>query len=144
MTARTLTGWGRVAPSRARVTGPLTPQALADLVASSPPGGLLARGAGRSYGDAAQNGGGSVLHPVTEPRVEIDADGARLRASASTTFTELLARTVPVGLLPPVLPGTRHLTIGGAVAADVHGGIDHVCVVGDLLVVAVQLFECDR
>ena len=125
MTAKTLTGWGRVAPSRARVTGPLTPRALADLVASAPPSGVLARGAGRSYGDAAQNEGGNVLHPVTEPRVEIDLAGARLRASASTTFTQLLARTVPLGLLPPVLPGTRHLTIGGAVAADVHGKNQH-------------------
>jgi decaprenylphospho-beta-D-ribofuranose 2-oxidase len=124
-TRRALTGWGRLAPSLAQVTGPLTPEALAELVASSPPGGLLARGAGRSYGDAAQNEGGIVLHPVTEPRVEIDLHGARLRASASTTFTELLARTVPVGLLPPVLPGTRHLTIGGAVAADVHGKNQH-------------------
>ena len=124
-TPRTLTGWGRVAPSRARVTGPLDPHALAEFVASAPPGGLLARGAGRSYGDAAQNAGGVVLDPVTQSRVEIDLTGARLRASASATFTEILARTVPVGLLPPVLPGTRHLTIGGAVAADVHGKNQH-------------------
>ena len=80
---------------------------------------------GSQLGDAAQNEGGIVLHPVTEPRVEIDLAGARLRASASTTFTQLLARTVPLGLLPPVLPGTRHLTIGGAVAADVHGKNQH-------------------
>jgi decaprenylphospho-beta-D-ribofuranose 2-oxidase len=122
---RTLTGWGRVAPSRAWVTGPLDRARLAELVASAPPGGILARGAGRSYGDAAQNAGGVVLDPVTVPGIEIDAAGPSLRASAATTFTELLARTVPLGLLPPVLPGTRHLTVGGAVAADVHGKNQH-------------------
>jgi decaprenylphospho-beta-D-ribofuranose 2-oxidase len=125
MTARTLTGWGRVAPSRALVTGPLEPEQLADLIKGAPAGGVLARGAGRSYGDAAQNGGGVVLQPVTGSRVEVDAAGASLRASAAATFTELLAATVPLGLLPPVLPGTRHLTVGGAVAADVHGKNQH-------------------
>jgi decaprenylphospho-beta-D-ribofuranose 2-oxidase len=124
-TPHTLTGWGRVAPSRAWVTGPLERDRLAELVASAPPGGILARGAGCSYGDAAQNEGGVVLHPVTAPGIEIDAAGPSLRASAATTFTELLARTVPLGLLPPVLPGTRHLTVGGAVAADVHGKNQH-------------------
>ena len=124
-TSRALTGWGRVAPSRAWVTGPVDRDRLAELVASPPPGGILARGAGRSYGDAAQNAGGIVLDPVTVPHIEIDVAGASLRASAATTFTELLARTVPLGLLPPVLPGTRHLTVGGAVAADVHGKNQH-------------------
>ncbi len=82
---------------------------------------MLARGAGRSYGDAAQNAGGVVLDPVTAPRIDLDADAATVRASASTSFAELLTLIVPQGLLLPVLPGTRHLTVGGAVAADVHG-----------------------
>ncbi len=124
-TSRMLTGWGRIAPSTARVTGPLELTQLQDLLASAPAGGILARGAGRSYGDAAQNGSGWVLDPVTVPHVELDVAGAVLRASAATTFTELLARTVPRGLIPPVLPGTRHLTVGGAVAADVHGKNQH-------------------
>lgn len=122
---RTLTGWGRVAPSAAHVTGPLEPGQIRELIASRPPGGVLARGGGRSYGDAAQNGGGHVLGPVTSPWLELDTAGAALRASAATTFTELLAATVPHGLLPPVLPGTRHLTVGGAIAADVHGKNHH-------------------
>jgi decaprenylphospho-beta-D-ribofuranose 2-oxidase len=124
-TSRMLSGWGRVAPSRSVVTGPLETRQLADLIVAGPSGGLLARGAGRSYGDAAQNAGGVVLQPVTGSRIELDVADGTLRASAAVTFTELLARTVPLGLLPPVLPGTSHLTVGGAVAADVHGKNQH-------------------
>lgn len=118
---RLLTGWGRTAPSRARVIGPLPAGQLRALVTGRPPGGVLARGAGRSHGDAAQNAGGVVLDPVTAPRIDLDLDAPAVRASASTSFAELLTRIVPEGLLLPVLPGTRHLTVGGAVAADVHG-----------------------
>ena len=118
---RSLTGWGRTTPSRARVLGPLPDEQLRAQVTARPPGGVLARGAGRSYGDAAQNAGGVVLHPVTVPRVHVHPDTATVQVSASTSFTDLLTRIVPEGLLLPVLPGTRHLTVGGAVAADVHG-----------------------
>jgi len=118
---RLLTGWGRTMPSRARVVGPLPGEQLRALVAGRPAGGVLARGAGRSYGDAAQNAGGVVLDPVTAPHIDLDTDAATVRVSASTSFADLLTRIVPEGLLLPVLPGTRHLTVGGAVAADVHG-----------------------
>jgi len=116
-----LTGWGRTRPSRAVVHGPMGRSALQELVASAPPRGVLGRGAGRSYGDAAQNLDGHVVTPVTRPWVELDAAAATLRASASASFAEVLAEAVPRGLILPVLPGTRHLTMGGAVAADVHG-----------------------
>jgi decaprenylphospho-beta-D-ribofuranose 2-oxidase len=118
---RLLSGWGRTTPSRARVVGPLPGEQLRALVTGRPAGGVLARGAGRSYGDAAQNAGGMVLDPVTAPHIDLDADAATVRVSASTSFAGLLTRLVPEGLLLPVLPGTRHLTVGGAVAADVHG-----------------------
>jgi decaprenylphospho-beta-D-ribofuranose 2-oxidase len=116
-----LTGWGRTGGSWATVAGPLNTERLQELVAGQPHGGVLARGAGRSYGDAAQNAGGYVLAPVTGPGIEPAAGGSTVRVSASTSFTELLVATVPHGLIVPVLPGTRHLTVGGAIAADVHG-----------------------
>jgi decaprenylphospho-beta-D-ribofuranose 2-oxidase len=116
-----LTGWGRTGGSWATVAGPLNTERLQELVAGQPHGGVLARGAGRSYGDAAQNAGGYVLAPVTGPGIEPATGGSAVRVSASTSFTELLVATVPHGLIVPVLPGTRHLTVGGAIAADVHG-----------------------
>ncbi|MDH6112587.1 decaprenylphospho-beta-D-ribofuranose 2-oxidase [Kitasatospora sp. MAP12-15] len=118
---RLLQGWGRTTASVSRVVGPLEPGALRELIAGRPDRGLLARGAGRSYGDAAQNAGGLVLAPATASRIELDTAAATVRVAGSTTFAELLTLIVPHGLLLPVLPGTRHLTVGGAVAADVHG-----------------------
>ncbi len=116
-----LSGWGRSVRSRAMVGGPVDRDRLAELVASRPSRGVLARGAGCSYGDAAQNMDGHVLAPVTVPQLEVDVAAGRLRASASVRFSDVLAAVVPHGLILPVLPGTRHVTIGGAVAADVHG-----------------------
>jgi decaprenylphospho-beta-D-ribofuranose 2-oxidase len=124
-TDQLLTGWGRTAPTRSQVLGPLEIEQLQHLVASGPERGVLARGGGRSYGDAAQNAGGRVLAPVTKPVIQVDAGAGTVRASASVTFAELLTELVPRGLLLPVLPGTRHLTVGGAVAADVHGKNQH-------------------
>ncbi|HEY2579200.1 MAG TPA: FAD-binding oxidoreductase [Streptosporangiaceae bacterium] len=118
---RLLTGWGRTGASRAMVAGPLDTGRLQALVASRPPGGVLARGSGLSYGDAAQNAGGYVLSPVTLPSVELAADGERVRASASATFADVLAAIVPHGRILPALPGTSGVTVGGAIAADVHG-----------------------
>jgi decaprenylphospho-beta-D-ribofuranose 2-oxidase len=124
-TGQILAGWGGTNPSRATVTGPADVAQLQEIIAAQPARGLLARGAGCSYGDAAQNAGGYVLDPVTRPRISIDREAATVWVSASTTFAQLLAELVPHGLLLPVLPGTCHLTVGGAVAADVHGKNQH-------------------
>jgi decaprenylphospho-beta-D-ribofuranose 2-oxidase len=116
-----LTGWGRTSASRATVLGPLDNEQIQGLVVSRPRGGVLARGAGRSYGDAAQNAGGYVLAPATMPFIELAADAASVRVSASVSFAQVLATIVPRGRILPVLPGTADLTVGGAVAVDVHG-----------------------
>jgi decaprenylphospho-beta-D-ribofuranose 2-oxidase len=120
-----LSGWGRTPSGRAELAGPLTVPALRELIAGRPDHGIVARGAGRSYGDAALNSGGLVLSPAVEPWLLLDPRTGHVRVAASVAFTELLARTVPHGWLPPVLPGTAHLTVGGAVAADVHGKNQH-------------------
>jgi decaprenylphospho-beta-D-ribofuranose 2-oxidase len=116
-----LRGWGGTTRSRARVAGPATIAELQELISAQPAGGVLARGSGLSYGDAAQNAGGLVLCPVTPPRVELDLVRQTVTASATATFGQILSQVVPAGFILPVLPGTRFLTAGGAVAADVHG-----------------------
>lgn len=120
-----LTGFGRTTRSRSRVTGLTGRAELQELIASRPAGGVLARGSGLSYGDAAQNADGYVLHPVTARGIELDAVRGTVTATAATTFGQILSQIVPAGFILPVLPGTRHLTVGGAIAADVHGKNHH-------------------
>jgi decaprenylphospho-beta-D-ribofuranose 2-oxidase len=120
-TRRTMTGFGRIRPSQSVVVGPAGPQRLQSIIVTRPPAGLIARGAGLSYGDAAQNAGGIVVAPVTGPAIELDAARQTVTASSGTTFAQILHRIVPAGFILPVLPGTSQLTLGGAIAADVHG-----------------------
>ncbi len=119
-----LRGWAGATGSLAQVVEARTvasAASVAQVVRSRPPRGVLARGGGCSYGDAALNGGGVILSRPGGTSVRMDPGSVSVRAGAGATFTEVLAATVPHRLTPAVLPGTRHLTVGGAVAADVHG-----------------------
>jgi decaprenylphospho-beta-D-ribofuranose 2-oxidase len=83
--------------------------------------GAIARGLGRSYGDAAQLDGGHVLDMTGLDGFEVDAAAGTVTAFAGATLGALLADLVPAGWILPVLPGTQHVTVGGAIASDVHG-----------------------
>jgi decaprenylphospho-beta-D-ribofuranose 2-oxidase len=118
-----LTGWGRTAPTAATV---LETGDVAGLLRSHPARGVIARGLGRSYGDAAQNAGGTVLAPIPGPTtVTRDGAGALVTAAAGTSLHDLMARLLGERLFVPVTPGTRYVTVGGAVAADIHGKNHH-------------------
>jgi decaprenylphospho-beta-D-ribofuranose 2-oxidase len=114
-----LQGWGRSSASTATVrTGIPGP---ADVTGPAPRG-LLARGAGQGYGDAALNSGGTVLQlPVGSGQVLLDATTGITDVEAGVPLRRLLRVALAAGWLPPVLPGTGRATVGGAVAADVHG-----------------------
>jgi decaprenylphospho-beta-D-ribofuranose 2-oxidase len=88
---------------------------------------VIARGLGRAYGDAAQCAGGTVID-LTGCKQIIEADEAHgvLRAEAGLSVADVLDWCLPRGFFPPVTPGTRHVTLGGALAADVHGKNHHV------------------
>ncbi len=125
-----LTGWGRGPGSAARVVPVEGVDAVAAAVrAARATGGggrgVLPRGLGRSYGDAAVNGGGVVLDVTALRGIgPVDADGT-VEAAAGVSIGEVIDHVVPRGWFVPVTPGTRHVTVGGAIAADVHGKNHH-------------------
>jgi len=122
-----LTGWGRTNPSPATVVRPRTTAELAAVLRSAADGrGAVARGLGRCYGDAAQNAGGLVVDCADlNPGFRLDADAGTVTAAAGTSLDALLRHLLPRGFFLPVTPGTRQVTVGGAVAADVHGKNHH-------------------
>jgi len=124
VTRERLSGWGRTSSSIAEVVTPRDEEQVATLLAASP--GVIARGLGRSYGDPAQLGGGLVLDNRAFTGIGPIDDHGVVQVGAGVSLDELLAVMVPLGWFMAVTPGTRQVTIGGAVAADVHGKNHHV------------------
>lgn len=123
----TFRGWGRTSPSMARRGTPRSVDELAGLVTGLGPRGAIVRGLGRSYGDAAQNSGGTVIDLTGWQRIlDIDLTAATVTVEPGLSIDSLMRVLLPLGLWLPALPGTRQVTIGGAIAADVHGKNHHV------------------
>ncbi len=122
-----LTGWSRTAPSAATLVSVSGDSEVDDLLAHAGERGIIARGLGRSYGDAAQNAGGTVLDGLSIADViDVDVAGGTVRVAAGISLDALMRFVVPLGFFVPVTPGTRLVTVGGALAADVHGKNHHV------------------
>ena len=96
------------------------------MLAGRHPSGLIARGLGRSYGDAAQCAGGMVMDVRTLAGIgPVDAVTGEIEVGAGASLDDVLRHTLPEGWFVPVTPGTRQVTVGGAIAADVHGKNHH-------------------
>ncbi len=119
-----LTGWGRSTHSVADVVSVAHAGEVIELVQSAPERGILARGMGRSYGDAASNGGGIVID--TAALNDITIDGTTVRVGAGVVLADLIDELLRHGLFVPVTPGTSQVSIAGLVATDVHGKNHHV------------------
>jgi decaprenylphospho-beta-D-ribofuranose 2-oxidase len=121
-----LTGWGRIAPTRARVVEASDTNQVAALLAEAPDRGVIPRGLGRSYNNAAQNDGGLVILTTRLNRITgIDSERGEVVCEAGVSLEQLMIAALPYGWFVPVSPGTRQVTIGGAIAADVHGKNHH-------------------
>jgi FAD/FMN-containing dehydrogenase len=103
----------------------LHPQAAADL--RLPQGPWLAFGNGRSYGDSCFPASGTMIDMRGMNRVlHFDRASGILRAETGLLLSDLLPHIIPHGWFPAVVPGTRFVTIGGAIANDIHGKNHHV------------------
>lgn len=116
-------GWGRHPVVAGRATSGEDLERLSNAAG-------LSRGLGRAYGDAALPATDATRPVVVTPRADrilsFDRDSGRLRAEAGFSLAQLRALFLPRGWFTPVSPGTRHVTLGGMVAADIHGKNHHV------------------
>lgn len=114
--------WGRYPQANQAIIS------LTDRHASLPAlsGSALPHGNGRSYGDSCLNDGGTLLHARHMDRfIHFDPQTGVLECEAGVLFSEILDLVVPQGWFLPVTPGTKFVTVGGAIANDVHGKNHH-------------------
>lgn len=120
--------WGRIPHTRMHVARPSFRDELDVLIAegSVAPNHVLASGLRRSYGDSCINGDGAMIDMTgLDHFVSFDRSTGLLVAEAGVSLAEILKLIVPAGYFLPVTPGTKFVTLGGAVANDVHGKNHH-------------------
>lgn len=118
-----LSGWGRFPRQQTRIRSLLTPDDV--LGAQKEAGAWIARGNGRSYGDAAVGVSTTLMMKHLTRFLAFDEESGRLTAEAGLLLSDLLDVFVPRGFFPPVVPGTKFVTLGGMLATDVHGKNHH-------------------
>ncbi len=101
------------------------PEEMSQYIRAAGSRGVLARGLGRSYGDAAQSGGATVFDMTTFSNFTLDPENMTVTADAGASIDAILREIVPLGFFVPVTAGTRIITVGGAIAADIHGKNHH-------------------
>lgn len=117
-----VSNWGNYPVIEAEVHSPATIDDVKRIVASSPE--VIARGMGRCYGDSSLNS--TILSTLRLNHIlAFDSTSGRITCEAGVRLSEILDAFVPRGWFLPVTPGTKHITVGGAVASDVHGKNHH-------------------
>ena len=118
-----LSGWGRYPVFEARVEAPRDEDAVRALVTDRQ--GVIARGNGRAYGDSAINRSATIDMRGLNHMLGFNAKTGQLTVEAGVLLGDIIAAFLPRGWFPLVTPGTKFVTVGGAIAADVHGKNHH-------------------
>jgi decaprenylphospho-beta-D-ribofuranose 2-oxidase len=122
-----LSGWGNCPVERCRVVKPQSVAGMRSIVSAGPESTYIARGLGRSYGDPSLNRGQGVIVLTGVNRfLAFDESTGQLECETGVTLAEILEHLLPRGWYVATTPGTKFITIGGAIAADVHGKNHHV------------------
>lgn len=119
-----LSGWGRHPSADCAVARPRDAEAL-DRTLAEAPGDLIARGNGRAYGDSALNLGLTLDMRGLDRILGFDPVTGQVVAEAGVLLADLIEVFLPRGWFPAVTPGTKFVSIGGAIASDVHGKNHH-------------------
>ena len=128
-TWRVMSSWGRTFRDRHLVSEPSFLDQAGEALSRFVNGGMsvLSYGLGRSYGDSCLNADQGLIVTSRLDRIQaFDEASGRIRVEAGLSLADLLEFAVPRGWFVPVTPGTKYVTVGGAVANDVHGKNHHV------------------
>lgn len=120
-------GWGRYPVERCHVHRPEKRSDVARVLTSGEQPSYISRGLGRSYGDAALNQDGGVISHLRLNRfLAFHTETGVLECEAGVSLADIAQTFLPRGFFLPVTPGTKYVTVGGAIASDVHGKNHHV------------------
>lgn len=119
-----ISGWGNYPRGDTQLVTANDPADVARYVTGTPT--LIARGAGRAYGDAAIGSGATLALSGLDRMMAFDPQTGTLTAEAGVRLSDVIDTFLPRGFFPPVVPGTKFVSLGGMVAANVHGKNHHV------------------
>jgi decaprenylphospho-beta-D-ribofuranose 2-oxidase len=123
---KNLAGWGNFPVQECVAARPEKARELKAAIAATDTPDTLARGLGRAYGDAALNdGSGIILTERLNHFLAFDAASGTLTCEGGASFADIIETFLPRGWFLPVTPGTKFVTVGGAIACDVHGKNHH-------------------
>ena len=122
----------------------LYPTWLSDLEKLNLEESVLCYGKGKSYGDVCLNKDGILIDTTNLNHIiSFNNDNGKIKCEAGITLKEILEFSVPKGWFLPVTPGTKFITLGGAVANDVHGKNHHTAGTFGLHVTEIELLKSD-
>lgn len=144
-----LSGFGKYPKAECRLTWPASIEAIKECLEEDT---VTPRGLGRSYGDASLNENGYVAESLLMNKfLSFDDTTGIVRCEAGVSYKDLLDTFVLRGWFPPVTPGTKYVTVGGAIASDVHGknhhkagAISNYVLSFKILIASGEVLECSR